>query len=268
MLKIGVVGVGTIGREICRAIDTVVVTARLVGIADIDPVKASTLAESLERAVPAMTLADLIGASDLVVETVSKAAAPAIIRETLASSKDIVVMSVGGLLDCLDEALDLARQRGGRIYVPSGAIAGLDAIKGAMGGRVSKVTLTTRKPPGGLEGAPHVVAQGIDLQDLTEPRVIFSGSAAEAVPAFPANVNVAAALSLAGIGPDQTQVRIIVDPTSDKNIHEIEAEGDFGRLFVRMENVPSPTNPKTSYMAALSAIGLLRRITAALVVGT
>ena len=108
----------------------------------------------------------------------------------------------------------------------------------------------------------------IDLKALKEPTVIFSGSAREAVPAFPANINVAAALSLAGIGADKTEVRILADPTSDKNIHEIEAEGEFGKLFVRMENVPSPTNPKTSYMAALSAIALLRRITASLVVGT
>jgi len=268
MLKVGIVGVGTIGSEICRAIDSGVVQARLVGITDIDPVTARTLAESLKRAVPVMALADLIDASDLVVEAVSKGAAAAIIRETLASSKDIMVMSVGGLLDCLDEALNLAKRQGGRIYVPSGAIAGLDAIKGAMAGRVSKVTLTTRKPPRGLEGAPYVVEKRIDLKGLKEPTAIFSGSASEAVSAFPANINVAAALSLAGIGPDKTEVRIIADPTSDKNIHEIEAEGDFGKLFVRMENVPSPTNPKTSFMAALSAIGLLRRITTSLVVGT
>ena len=268
MLKVGIVGVGTIGGEICRAIDGGVVQARLVGITDIDPVKARTLAENLKRAVPVMALADLIDASALVVEAVSKGAAPIIIRETLASSKDIMVMSVGGLLDCLDEALNLAKRQGGRIYVPSGAIAGLDAIKGAMAGRVSKVRLTTRKPPRGLEGAPYVVEKRIDLKGLKEPATIFSGSAAEAVPAFPANINVAAALSLAGIGPDKTEVRIIADPTSDKNIHEIEAEGDFGKLFARMENVPSPTNPKTSYMAALSAIGLLRRITSSLIVGT
>jgi aspartate dehydrogenase len=108
----------------------------------------------------------------------------------------------------------------------------------------------------------------MDLGGLTDETVIFSGSAAQAIPAFPANVNVAAALSLAGLGADKTEVRIIADPASDKNVHEIEAEGAFGRLTVRMENVPSPHNPKTSYMAGLSAIALLQRITASLVVGT
>jgi aspartate dehydrogenase len=268
MLKVGVVGCGTIGGEICRAIDAGLVQATLAGISDVDPAKAVSLARSLMTSVPVVPLAELIQASDLVVEAASRAAAPAIIRQALERSKDVVVMSVGGLLECADEMLQLAQRQGRRLYVPSGAIAGLDAITGAMASRVFKVTLTTRKPPRGLEGAPYVVEKGIDLKTLREPTVIFSGSAREAVPAFPANVNVAAALSLAGIGPDKTEVRIIADPGCDKNIHEIEVEGDFGRLVTRMENVPSPHNPKTSYMAALSAIALLRRITASLVVGT
>jgi aspartate dehydrogenase len=268
MLKVGVVGCGTIGSEICKAIDEGVVQATLVGISDVDFAKAETLAGSLKHSVPAMDLTDLIEASGLVVEAASKAAAPAIIRQALERSRDVVVMSVGGLLEHAAELLQLAQRNGRRLYVPSGAIAGLDAIKGAMAGRVSKVTLTTRKPPRALEGAPYVIEKRIDLKALKEPTVIFSGPAREAVLAFPANVNVAAALSLAGIGADRTEVRIVADPTSDKNIHEIEAEGDFGKLLARMENVPSPTNPKTSYMAALSAIALLRRITAPLVVGT
>jgi aspartate dehydrogenase len=215
-----------------------------------------------------MALAGVIEAAELVVEAASKTAAPAIIRCTLEQSRDVMVMSVGGLLECATDLAALAARQGKKIYVPSGAIAGLDAIKGATVGKVSKVTLRTRKPPQGLEGAPYVVEKRIDLKALKEPAVIFSGPARDAVLAFPANVNVAAALSLAGIGADKTQVRIVADPTSDKNIHEIEAEGEFGKLFVRMENVPSPTNPKTSHMAALSAIALLRRITASLVVGT
>ena len=268
MLKVGVVGCGTIGSEICRAIDEGLVQARLVGISDIDLARAECLARSLKAPVPILSPAELIEASELLVEAASKAAAPSIIRQALERSKDVMVMSVGGLLECAEEMLQLARRQGRQLYVPSGAIGGLDAIKGAMVGKVSRVTLTTRKPPRGLEGAPYVVERGIDLKALKEPTTIFSGSAREAVPAFPANVNVAAALSLAGIGADETAVRILADPTCDKNIHEIEAEGEFGRLSVRMENVPSPHNPKTSYMAALSAIALLRRITASLVVGT
>lgn len=161
----------------------------------------------------------------------------------------------------------LAEKQGRKLYAPSGAMAGQDAIEGVMLGRVSKVTPRTRKPFRGLEGAPYVVGKRMDLKALKGPTVIFSGHAREAVPAFPANVNVAAALSLAGIGADGTEARMVADPSSDRNVHEIEAEGEFGKLFVRMENVPSPTNPRTSHLAALSAIAL-RRITASLVVGT
>jgi aspartate dehydrogenase len=268
MLKIGVIGCGVIGGEICKAVDAGQVEAELVGIGDIDLRKAQALVRSLRRAVPVLPQTDLIQAADLVVEAASKAVAPGIIREALSRAKDVLVMSVGGLLECVEEVVALAKRSGRRIYVPTGAIAGLDAVKGAMAARVSKVTLTTRKPPQGLEGAPYVVEHGIDLAGFTEPTVIFTGSARTAIAGFPANVNVAAALSLAGLGADRTAVRILAEPGSTRNIHEIEAEGDFGKLFVRTENVPSPTNPKTSYLAALSAIALLRRITAPLVVGT
>ncbi len=268
MLKIGVVGCGTIGGEICRAIDAGTVRAELVGVCDLDQAKIGAVNLRLRKRVVSLSQAALIQAADLVVEAVSRAAAPAIIREALRAGKDVVVMSVGGLIEWAEEASELAAQHGARIYVPTGAIAGLDAVKAALAGGISRVTLTTRKPPQALAGAPYLVDHPVDLAGLQRETVIFSGPAAAAIPGFPANVNVAAALSLAGIGPEKTEVRILADPDSDTNTHEIEAEGAFGRLFVRVENVPSPGNPKTSYMAALSAIALLRRLTASLVVGT
>jgi aspartate dehydrogenase len=268
VLKIGVIGCGTIGAQICQAIDAGVVRADLIGVCDPDRAKIDALAERLRHTVPVLCQTEAIRAADLVVEAVSRAAAPAIIREALLARTDVVVMSVGGLIEWAEEAVELAEQSGARIYVPTGAIAGLDAVKGALIGGISHVTLTTRKPPQGLAGAPYFSEHPVDLAALTQATVIFSGSAGDAIPAFPANVNVAAALSLAGIGPDRTAVRIVADPASDRNVHEIEVEGAFGRLFVRMENVPSPQNPKTSHMAALSAIALLRRLTASLVVGT
>ncbi len=268
MLKIGVIGCGTIGGEICRAIDRGIVPAKLAGIHDIDLSKANNLARSLEKGAPVMDRAELIKASELVVEAASKAAAPAIIQESLSLSKDVLVMSVGGLLECVDEVMELAKSKGRCIYAPSGAIAGLDAVKGAMMAPVSKVTLTSRARPGALEGAPYVVDNKIDLKSFKEPTLIFSGSATEAVPAFPANINVGAALSLAGIGADKTEIRIIAVPGLEKNTHEIEVEGEFGKLLARTENVLAPFSPRTSYLAALSAIGLLRRITSPLVVGT
>lgn len=268
MLRVGVIGCGTIGGEICHAIDSGLVQAELVGIHDVIGAATDRLVRRLRQAPPVLSQEEVIDAADLVVEATSGDVAPGIIRAALGHGRDIMVMSVGGLLARLDDALALAQSGNRRIYVPTGAIAALDAVKGAAVATISRVTLTTRKPPRALAGAPFVVKNQINLEGFREPTVIFTGSAAEALLAFPANVNVAAALSLAGIGPQRTQVRVIADPTCDKNIHEIEMEGSFGRMVVRMENVPSPNNPKTSYMASLSAIALLRRLTAPLVIGT
>jgi aspartate dehydrogenase len=268
MLRIGIVGCGAIGQEIARAIDDGLVAVELCAVCDVDRRRAEALVRSL-RAVPkVLEQAAVIRDAALVVEATSQAVAPGIIREVLAAPRDVLVMSVGGLLRYYDELWGLAERVGRRIYVPSGAIAGLDAVKAAMVGSVSSVVLTTRKPPKGLAGAPYVVENKIDLEGLREATVIFSGPAEQAVPAFPANINVAAALSLAGIGPERTLVRIIADPGCERNTHEIEAEGDFGRLLLRTENVPSPSNPKTSRLAALSAVALLRRLTATVVVGS
>lgn len=268
MLRVGIIGCGAIGQEICRAIDEGLVATELTAICDVDRDRARGLAGNLRSGVKVMDQAEAIQCSDLVVEATSQQVAPSIIREALTASRDVLVMSVGGLLGHYDELCELAARAGRRIYVPSGAIAGLDAVKAAVVGPVSTVTLTTRKPPTGLTGAPYVVENRIDLDGLKEATVIFSGPASKAVPAFPANINVAAALSLAGIGAERTMVRIIADPGCERNTHEIEVEGEFGRLVLRAENVPSPSNPKTSRLAALSAVALLRRITAPVVVGS
>lgn len=267
MRKIGVIGCGTIGTEISRAISRGKMNARLVGVCDADRARAEQLALELKNTA-ALEQSDLIDACDLVVEATYRHAAPQIIRDTINGGGDIMVMSVGGLLMHMEEFQSLAEKKNRHIYVPSGAIAGLDAVKGAVEAGISQVTLTTRKPPRGLKGAPYVVQQAIDLDAITEPTLIFSGSAMEAVPLFPQNINVAAALSLAGIGPEKTQVRIYADPNCDRNSHVVEVAGDFGRLETRTELLTAPNNPKTSLLAALSAIALLRRITTAVVVGT
>jgi len=267
-LRIGVVGCGTIGGEICAAIDGGTVPATLVGISDASAEAAERLASRLRSRPPILPLERLIASADLIVEATARSVAPGIILAALRGSANVMVMSVGGLLACREEACALAEKAGRQIYVPSGAIAALDAVKGAAVGRIDQVRLTTRKPPRALDGAPYVVQQGIRLDQISHATTIFSGSALEAIDGFPANVNVAIALSLAGLGPEKTQVRVVADPGCDRNIHEVEVEGEFGRLVARVENLPSPTNPKTSYMAALSAIALLKRLTSSLVVGT
>lgn len=264
-LRIGLVGAGAIGAVIARAVDDGSVAGELVGIADLDVPRAEALAASLTRPTPVSELAALAAAADVLVEAAGAGAVEAVVRAGLAAGADVLIMSVGALL-AHEDLVAAAEAAGRRIYVPTGAIAALDAVRAARPAGLERVTLQTTKPPRGLAGAPGVA--GLDLDALTEPTTVFEGSAREAVAAFPANVNVAAALSLAGIGADRTQVRVVAAPGRSVNEHRIEAEGAFGRLTVTVENVPSPDNPKTSYLAALSALALLRRLSATLVVGS
>jgi aspartate dehydrogenase len=186
----------------------------------------------------------------------------------LAQGADVMILSAGALVDpdFARELRAVARKHNRRILVPSGAVAGIDGIRaGALGG-LTRLQLRTTKPPRGLAGAPHVVANNIDLDALTVPTTIFEGSVAEAVRGFPSNVNVAAVISLAGAGVD-VRVSVIADPTGSSNIHEIEASGDFGTFTVKLDNLPSSANPKTSALAPLSALAMLRRLSAELWVG-
>ncbi|MBI2562080.1 MAG: DUF108 domain-containing protein [candidate division NC10 bacterium] len=203
-----------------------------------------------------MEIPELVRASDLVVEAATGKALEDIVPACLREGKDVFVISVGGLLGH-EEWFRQAEARGCRILFASGAIAGLDGVRGAVVGRVDSATLTTRKPPKGLAGAPYVVERGIDLDALTEETVIFEGTAREACEGFPTNVNVSAALSLAGVGPDRTRVRIIAVPGGRFNQHRIEIRGEFGRLAVDIENVPSATNPRTGLLSIYSSIAFL-----------
>jgi aspartate dehydrogenase len=203
---------------------------------------------------------------------VIEAAGPDVVRRYaagwLASGADVMVLSAGALVDpaFAAELRAVARTHGRRILVPSGAIAGIDGIRaGALGG-LRSLRLRTTKPPRGLAGAPHVVANGINLDALTSATTIFEGSVADAVRGFPSNVNVAAVLALAGDGV-AVSVSVVADPASTTNTHEIEARGDFGTFTVRLDNLPSPENPKTSALAPLSALAMLRRLSQSLWVG-
>lgn len=258
MMNVGIVGMGVIGTHIAKAIDNGIPGVALAG--------ATVRRAPASGGVPAYPLAELIGRSDLVVEAATQAALLEIGPPVLAAGKHLMVLSVGGLVGVLDEWDRLARARGCRILVPSGAIAGLDGVKGAREGDITAVTMETRKPPRGLAGAPWIVERGIDLDAIAEETLVFEGPATAAVKAFPANVNVVAALSLAGIGPDRTRIKIFAVPGQERNQHRITVEGEFGRLRVEIENVPSD-NPRTGKLSYLSAIAMLREMGAAVQVG-
>jgi aspartate dehydrogenase len=249
---IGIVGCGAIGKALIKAVEDGKLSVRIAGVTSRTERTARELLSAFKDAPPYLTLTELIAGSDLVIEAAAGAVVPSLAERVFAAGKDLMVISIGALLDH-PEVMEQSRKTGCRLYCPSGAIAGLDGIKSASIGQITHVTHTTRKPPNGLEGAPYLLERGISLLGLKEEKEIFSGSAREACRGFPANVNVTAAVSLAGIGPDQTRVRILAVPGLPRNCHDIDVEGEFGLLHVHIENVPSE-NPKTGKLTALSII--------------
>jgi aspartate dehydrogenase len=265
-MDVGIVGLGAIGRALCRALDDGIPGLRLAGATAREREKAERFLKGLRSPAPFLALDDLIGASSLVVEASSQAHLQEIAPKTLTAGRDLIVLSCGGLLGRQDW-VELAAAHRCRILVPSAAIAGLDGVKGARIGAITSVTMETRKPPRGLAGAPWIEQQKIDLDAITKETLIFEGPASEACRAFPANVNVLAALSLAGIGPEKTRTKIFAVPGQQMNRHRITVEGEFGRLSVEIENVPSE-NPRTGKLSYMSTIALLRDLSATLRVGT
>jgi aspartate dehydrogenase len=249
---IGIFGCGAIGKALVKAVDDGKLSVRIAGITSRTEKSAREFLAGFKHPPPYLSLDELIGVSDLIVEAAGGEIVAQLAGKVFAAGKDLMVISVGALLDH-PEVMAESRRSGCRLYVPSGAIAGLDGIKSACVGEIAHVTHTTRKPPLGLEGAPYLVERGISLVGLKEEKEIFLGSAREACRGFPANVNVTAAVSLAGIGPDKTRVRILAVPGLPRNCHDVDIEGEFGKLHVHIENVPSE-NPKTGKLTALSII--------------
>ena len=239
---------------------------KIIGLFDEYAPGRNALAEELGRnqepaPVEADTVAELIGLTrmQLIVECASQAAVTAHAEAVLTAGKSMLVMSSGALVsaDFMRKAMSAAEASGASIYVPSGAVGGIDALR-ASKALLEEVTIVSTKKPIALSGAPGFAKW--ENVDITEPTVIFEGSAAEAVGLFPANVNVAATVSMAGMGPDATGVKIVADPDSPGNVHEIHAVGRAGKFSFRFENIPHETNPKTSFLAVLAAIETLRSI--------
>ncbi|GMW00471.1 MAG: hypothetical protein AMXMBFR84_16080 [Candidatus Hydrogenedentota bacterium] len=256
-MKVGLVGCGNIGADLCIALQKGDIPAEITALTDMKEANARLLLNTFQLNATVCTLEETAAKVDFIVESAQPDAVKAVVDAAIRYRKDCLIMSVGGLMD-LPDVHEISAKYNIQVRVPSGALCGLDGIRAAMVAGLHHVVLTTRKPPKGLAGAPYLEENNIDVESLTEPKLVFEGTAREACKAFPKNVNVAAALSLAGIGPDQTKVRVIADPRTATNTHEIYAEGAFGNLKTVTENLPSPRNVKSSYLASLSAVAELR----------
>ena len=250
--SIGIVGCGAIGRALIREADSGRMTVGISGVTSRTESTARDFLSNLRNPPPYLGRTELIAGSTLLVETAGGHVVPELAKEVFGAGKDLMVISTGALLEH-PEIIERARSSGCRLLAPSGAIAGLDGIKSACAGRVDRVTMVSRKPPEALEGASYLVERGISLAGLDQEMELFSGTAREACRGFPANLNVSAAVSLAGIGPDRTQVRILAVPGLQRNCHDIAVEGEFGYLTVHIENIPSE-NPRTGRLTAQSII--------------
>lgn len=265
-LRIAVAGLGAIGTRVVEALDRGIDGLVLTAVSVQNPEKHRSRLANLTRMPAVLPIEALVDVADIVIECAPSKFVRSIVAPFVGNGKTAVVLSAGALLDH-EDLIDLAKQHGGQIVVPTGALIGLDAVSAAAVGKIHSVQMVTRKPVRGFAGAPYIVENNIDIEQITKPLRIFDGTAREAAKGFPANVNVAAALSLAGIGPDRTKIEIWADPTLTRNTHRIDVESDSARFSMSIENIPSE-NPKTGLITALSVIACLRKLRASLRVGT
>ncbi len=269
MIQIGILGCGTIGSALAKAVlKKFPQKARLQFVSDHHPDQIIKLRKQLKVNFKSVSISELIRRSDFIIEAASVKASEKIVPLVLAAGKEILVLSVGGILKIKNLQNLLNRSQGGKVYIPSGAIAGLDGVLGSKNGGIKSVRITTRKPLKSLAQAPFFLKQGFRSDRIKKPTLIFEGNALKAIEHFPENVNVAASLSLAGIGPKKTKVRIFTSPTYRYNQHEIEIQGGYGQIVTRVTNVPSRENPKTSALAIGSAIATLEKIFSPIKIGT
>lgn len=267
MIKIGIAGFGTIGRVVARHIEASALPLELAAVSAGDRTRAAAAMAQLRSPVPIVDTAELVALSDVIVDSAPTAAFRDIATATLRAGKTLVTVSGAALMQW-PEAADLARAQGGRIVLATGALLGLDAVRAAAIGTIHSVTMVTRKPVKSLVKAEHVVRHNIDLSNLTEPLKIFEGSAREGALAFPANVNVAAALGMAGVGPDRTRLEIWADPALERNTHHIVVDSDSARLDLAIQNIPTDENPGTGRITAQSIVAALNDLVSPIRIGT
>jgi len=254
-MNLGIIGCGAIGTDVAIAADSIKEIKKIY-LYDINEKSSKILLKKITKG-EVMGVSKFLDDVDVVFEGASQDAVKEYAEQILQAGKDLILMSVGGLIDdrFRNKLENIARREKCKIYIPSGAVCGIDGILAANIAGLNEITLVTTKPPSSF---------GMDLDERT---VLFEGSAKDAVKKFPKNINVAASLSLAGKGFNETKVEIVADPVVTRNSHKILAHGRFGRLRAEVENMPNPKNPGSSYMASLSAIATLKRIIDPLQIG-
>jgi len=268
VLTVAVGGFGAIGQKVAKALDDGALEGlKLVAVSARDTERAKANMADFAHAVPVVPLGELADRADVVVECAPAAVFAEVAGPAVERGRIFLPISVGALLNHMD-LVDRARKTGARIITPTGALIGLDAVRAAAEGAIESVSLVTRKPPLGLKGAPYLEEHAISVDGLNTAKKVFDGTARDGAKGFPANVNVAAALSLAGIGPDETRLEIWADPEVTRNTHTITVEADSARFTMTIENIPSIENPKTGKITALSIIATLRRLRAPLTAGS
>ncbi|MBO5547180.1 MAG: aspartate dehydrogenase [Candidatus Methanomethylophilaceae archaeon] len=260
-MRITIVGCGSRGSKLAEAADKMMEVKRIY-LVDTDKKRAEAVAASLNKAELVEDVEEELYHCDLVIECATQDAAKTVIPKVVSRGVDIMIMSVGALVDDEFRAMvtDKASQCDAKIYIPSGAICGTDGLRSSTVGAVQEVELITTMPPLSFECIKYVEDKGVDVKTIKDTTVLFKGTAREAVQYFPRNVNVAAIVSIMGIGFDKTMVTIQADPAIKTNSHELRIKGEFGEMTTHTFNVPSPINPRTSNLSVFSAISALQRI--------
>lgn len=266
--RVAVGGLGAIGLRVAAALDRGDLAGmRLSAVSANNVERARSKLSAFKSQPPVVQASQLAEAADIVIECLPARVFREIAEPAVQQGRHFLPLSVGALLDHLD-LVERARQTGARIVVPTGALIGLDTVRAMAVGAIHEVRLETRKPPAGLAGAPYLEADGISLEGLSEAKRVFAGTAREAAKAFPANVNVAAALALAGVGPERTMVEVWADPAINRNQQSVTITSDSGEATMTIRNIPSEENPRTGRIVANSVIATLKRFVDPMVSGT
>jgi aspartate dehydrogenase len=264
--RVAIAGLGAVGLKVAEVLDQGIEGFTLAAVSANNLATAKGRLSHLSRPVAIVPVEQLESLADIVIECAPASLLTAIAEPFLRNGKTVIVLSSGALLS-QEHLIDVAKAHGGQIVVPTGALLGLDAVTAAAEGVIRSVRMITRKPVKGLVGAPYLVENKIEIADIREPIQIFKGTPREAAIGFPANLNVAVALSLAGIGPDKTTLEIWADPSLSRNTHRIEVDADSASFSMSIENIPTE-NPKTGRITALSVISYLRKLNAPMRVGS